>query len=92
MQPSNKLTSLRKKVENVDKKIIKLLIERFRLTQQIQDIKRESGLPLLQKKREQTLLKSHLLLAKQHSLDRSLVKEIFSLVFSYAKKTGIIKR
>lgn len=86
------LSLLRKKVETIDKKIIALLIARFRTTHKIQNLKREFGIKINQEKRERDLLKKYLSHPKGKGLPQKLLAKLFSLIFSYAKKTGIIKR
>lgn len=86
------LQILRGKIEEVDSDIIQLLAERFKTTKQIQNLKIDFGLPLLQKKREKYLLQKYLKLAKGKKLNLALVKGLFNLIFSYSRKTGIIKR
>lgn len=87
-----KLKILRKKVEKIDRNIIQLLANRFKTTKQIQNLKIDFGVALLQKKREKYLLQKYLKLAKEKKLNPSLTKKLFNLIFSYSKKTGIIKR
>lgn len=86
------LQILRGKIEEVDSDIIQLLAERFKTTKQIQNLKIDFGLPLLQKKREKYLLQKYLKLALAKKLNLALVKGLFNLIFSYSRKTGIIKR
>lgn len=92
MQPDKKLNNLRRRVQNTDLKIIKLLIERFRTTYEIQALKRRLAEPLTQRIREASLLKSYLWLAQKHKLPLAFVKKFFRLLFSYSKKSGIIIR
>lgn len=91
MTPS-RLHKLRKKVEAIDERIIILLIARFRTTNQIQNLKREFAIPVNQKIREQNLLKKYFKGREQGPLPRKLIEKLFRLIFSYSKKSGIIKR
>lgn len=86
------LNGLRRRVETIDDKIIKLIIVRFRTTNQIQNLKIEFGIPVSQKNREQILLKKYLKGTNRGPLPRKFVEKLFRLIFSYSKKTGIIKR
>lgn len=87
-----KLKILRKKVEKIDRSIIQLLFQRFKITKQIQVLKTDFKIPLSQKKREKYLLQKYLISAKAKKLNPILIKKLFNLIFSYSKKTGIIKR
>ena len=87
-----KLHALRKKVENIDKKIISLLSNRFLITKQIQSLKTELGEARTQKAREKMLIKRYIKSAAKLKVPKLLIKKIFPSIFSYAKKTGIIKR
>lgn len=89
---NKKLKILRKKVEKIDFHIIQLLAGRFKTTKQIQNLKIDFGVSLLQKKREKYLLKKYLKLSKEKKLNPSLTKRLFNLIFSFSKKTDIIKR
>ncbi len=89
---TQELKKMRKKVESIDIQIIRLLNERFIFTNQIQNLKRALILPILQKKREKTLLNKYKSIAKKYHLPEKLITHLFRSIFSYAKKTGIIKR
>lgn len=89
---SQELKKMRAKVESIDIQIIQLLRERFIFTNQIQNLKRVLFLALQQKKREKTLLKKYRALGKKYRLSEELLEKLFRSIFSYAKKTGIMKR
>lgn len=91
MSPKS-LSKLRRFVETIDKKIISLLIARFRTTNQIQNLKREFGIKILQEKRERSLLKKYLNGTNPQKLPRELLKKLFGLIFSYSRKSDILKR
>lgn len=86
------LTLLREKIEKIDREIIKFLGKRFKLTREIQNLKRAQSIPIDQKKREKTLLNKYFRLAKTKSVPILLIRRIFLAVFHFSKKTGIISR
>ncbi|MBI4995204.1 chorismate mutase [Candidatus Peregrinibacteria bacterium] len=86
------LKILRKKIEKIDRCIIQLLSERFKTTKQIQNLKIDLCIPLLQKKREKTLFKKYQAYANAKKLNKTLIKKLFNLIFRYSRKTDIIKR
>lgn len=87
-----KLHLLRKHIEKIDCDIIKLLNQRFITTNKIQLLKRQLGIKTKQNPREISLIKKYLNLAKRTAIPLQLIKQVFPLIFSYSKKTGIIKR
>lgn len=89
---TRELKKMRTRVELLDIQIINLLHERFIFTNQIQTLKRVLFVALHQKKRERTLLKKYGVLAKRYKLPKTLIKKLFQSIFSYSKKSGIIKR
>lgn len=91
MLPPQKLTILRQEVEKIDQMLITQLIKRFQKTAKIQQLKKQLGLPLTQKKREQSLLQKHFSRARKGKLPDSLIKRLFNLIFSYSKKSDIMK-
>lgn len=91
MSQSVALKRLRKQIEKIDKNILSLLAKRFGITKAIQNLKRGYNIAIFQKSREKRLLKLHLIQSKHLGLSSRFVKKLFSLIFSYSKKTGIIK-
>lgn len=89
------LQKLRKRVDVLDEKLIKVFIERFHTTQHIQKLKKSLGMGLYQKKREEEHLARLLSINKKRKkddmLDAVFIKKLFQLVFKFSKKTGIIK-
>lgn len=51
------LTQLRKRIDRVDRKILRLLNERALVARQIGDLKRRQGLPIFNGKREAAVLR-----------------------------------
>lgn len=88
----NRLRQLRSRVEMLDTELILLLKKRFALTSMIQKTKKSLQIPLTQLKREKKLLSAYVRLGKKEGLNPLLIKKLFILLFSYAKKTGIMKR
>lgn len=87
----NQIAVLRKKIDEIDKDILILLGERFRTTSKIQYVKRALHLAIAQNKRERGLLSRYRLFAKKYNLPPLFIKKLFQTIFSYAKKTDIIK-
>ena len=54
----NDLDNLRKKIDEIDDNIVKLLLERFAVVKNIADYKKEHGIEIFQKNRETEILKN----------------------------------
>jgi len=89
--PLQKIKKLRREVEVIDGGILRLITLRFKTTHDIQVIKKKLGIPLLQKKREKALLRKYSMLANRYRLPIVLIKKLYQTIFSYSKKTGIMK-
>lgn len=75
-----KLQEFRKKIDKIDQKLLKILAERFKVTQKIGQYKKRYSLPLRDKERERQLLKNLDNLAKKLKLNQKLVREIFQAI------------
>jgi len=80
------LKNLRQKIDKIDQKLIKILAERFKITQKVGEYKKKYHLPALDKKREKEIFLSRKLLAKKFGLDPALVEEMFKLIIKNVKK------
>ena len=82
----NYLEKSRKKIDKIDTELVKILAKRFKITKQIRKYKKINKLPLIDRKREISILKTKIKLAKRLKLDTDLIKNIFMLIFEKAKK------
>lgn len=73
----NKIEKNRKKIDDIDLKISKLLKKRAKLTIKIGKIKKSNSLPLKDKKREEEILKK---------FETDYEKEIFKKILKESKK------
>jgi len=80
------IKKLREQIDEIDKKLLKILSERFRVTQRVGEYKKRHKLPALDKKREKEIFQKRELLAKKLNLDPLLVKQIFTLIIKNVKK------
>jgi len=58
------IKKLREQIDEIDKKLLKILSERFRVTQRVGEYKKRHKLPALDKKREKEIFQKRELLAK----------------------------
>ncbi|MCD6284257.1 chorismate mutase [bacterium] len=80
------IKKLREQIDEIDKKLLRILAERFRVTQRVGEYKKRHKLPALDKKREKEIFQKRELLAKKLNLDPLLVKQIFTLIIENVKK------
>ena len=73
----------RKKIEEIDEKIIKLLEERFSLVQQIGIIKKENKLKIVDPEREKKLIEK---ISKSSILSSTFIKNLYKLIFDQSYK------
>lgn len=81
-----KLKEFRKQLDNVDEKIIELISDRFKITNQIGHLKAEYKKKALDSGREQEILKKLAEKYKEHSLDTNMLKDIWTILMYYSKK------
>lgn len=79
----NKLNNWRKKIDKIDKKLFKLLEKRFNVSKEIGIYKKQKNLPIENKNREQSIVKSKI---NQTKLSKNFVKDFFQLIFKESKK------
>jgi len=92
MSNLKQLKQLRDKVERIDLAIIKKLGQRFKLTKEIQIVKKSLKIPLLQEERELKLLEKYTKLGESLEISKGLIVDIYKKVFSYVRKYGNINR
>ncbi|MDI6602892.1 MAG: chorismate mutase [Patescibacteria group bacterium] len=83
---TNDLQKLRREIDQIDKKLLKFLAERFKIVQKIGEYKAKYNLPVTDKKREAEILKTRRLLAKKFKVDPNLISQIFKIIFKFAGK------
>lgn len=77
---ASKLATLRKSIDNLDDALIRVLAERFRLTQQVGELKAEHQLPPSDPNREATQIARLRALAADASLDPDFAEKWFHFV------------
>ena len=81
-----KLRSLRKKIDKLDSKILRLLSKRMNVTKQIGSVKAEMGFRGTDRIRESEMKKMRSEFAKIYKLDRKFTEEVFDLVIKESKR------
>jgi chorismate mutase len=83
---NNPIEKLRKKVDIVDGKLVNLLVERFKVTEEILSIKKKNGFGAKDRVREETILEDVAKLAKEFKIDPGVVVNIFKSILKESKK------
>ena len=85
MDANNKIDEVRKKIDQIDEKIIKLILNRISFSKEIGKIKNNSSINIFDKNRENYIVKR--LFAKINGqLKKSDIEIIFSSIFNVSKK------
>lgn len=80
------LKKLRQEIDKIDKKLLKILAERFALTNEVGRYKKKHKLGVCDSQREKEMFKKRNLWAKKFNLDQNLVKEIFKLIIKTTRR------
>jgi chorismate mutase len=87
MSPINeKISELRKKVDNADEKIIHYLIERFKLTDNIHKIKRSNEIQILDENRWEVVIDKIKKICNENGFDFSIIKKLYDIIHEEANK------
>lgn len=77
------MNELRKKIDNVDRQIIKLLSERQSIVKKIAKIKKENNLPIINKEREEEVIRK----AKgMNKINPVFVENLFNLIIKESRR------
>lgn len=72
-----KIKELRLNIDEVDQKILALIIERLNLVKKIGDLKKENGIEILDGKREEQVLSKLTILASEKNIDTEIIKKVW---------------
>jgi chorismate mutase len=86
MKNKENIDILRHKIDEIDKKIINDLVERFQIVSDIAAIKKELNLPALDSTRWQVVLESKIKLGQEKGLESEFVRTIYELIHGMALK------
>lgn len=80
------LNSLRKKIDQIDTRIVELLLKRYRAVKQISSVKQQNNIPVEDKKREEQALKTLLADCGQSREERHYIRAILETIQSASKQ------
>lgn len=78
------LGELRKEIDEIDDELLQILAKRVNTVKQVGELKAAQGLPALDEKRYEELLKTIKEKAKNHSLSEDFVEKLFRTIHDYA--------
>jgi chorismate mutase len=85
MEPEDEIRELRRKIDEMDREIIRLLIKRFRAVERIGEIKKLTGSAVEDSEREREVLRN-CLGAAEGDVSEGFVKRFTDLVLEYSKE------
>lgn len=79
------LNSLRKKIDQIDTRIVELLSERYHAVKQIGSVKQQNNIPIEDKKREEQALKTLLTHYSKTQEEKRYIRAILKTIQSKSK-------
>ncbi len=80
----DELVNLRKQIDSLDDKLLKILAERISVVKKIGKFKKKDSLPLLDKRRLNKMFKSILLKATLLNLSETFVRKLFNFIHEHS--------
>lgn len=84
MTGEEKLDSLRERIDETDKALVKLFTERMGLCREVAEAKKEAGLPVENRKREEAVLEK--ISKEAGSEDAKYVRALYEKIFELSKE------
>lgn len=78
------MSDFRQRIDDIDRKIIELLSERFTVVREVGLFKRQHGIPVMQPERVRSVLENRALQAEQAGLSPELVRQLWTLFIEEA--------
>ncbi len=83
---SDELRELRRKMANIDYRIIDTIAERMDIARQIGKVKLRKGIPIEVESVEEKVMERALERANEKNIETDLVRDLFGLLLEYSKK------
>lgn len=80
----NKLQNYRAQIDSIDENLLELFAKRFKIVKEIEKYKKEQGLPVADKQRENQKLEVLMKKAEEYKLSSSFVKTVWTVIFKQA--------
>lgn len=84
----NQLINLRKKIDELDSDLLTLLFKRFQIVSEIGTYKKSQGLGVIDKKREEKIIRILTKKAKEYNISDTCIKKVWEAIIeeSYKKE------
>lgn len=76
----------RRKVDQIDEEILRLLKRRESLIKKIGKYKKSNGIKIISRYREESILRKQLNGASKYNIDPELIRGIYNLIFKHSRK------
>ncbi|MES5869037.1 chorismate mutase [Bacillus cereus group sp. RP32] len=80
----SQLNHYRKKIDEIDSELLKILSERFELVRQVGILKKNETIDIMQPNRMQEIFETRKVLGKDLGLDTTFIKPLFDLIIDYS--------
>ncbi len=80
------MKKLRSNLDEIDREILELLINRTRIVRRIATLKKQHSIPIIDKKREEEIYSNVTRIASKHDLDSFQIKSIFREILLLSKR------
>lgn len=78
------LNKLRENINEIDEQFLDLIAQRIEVVKAVGEYKKERGLPVIDRKREEELLQKLIQRGKKYSLDESIIRKVWKDFFEIA--------
>lgn len=78
------LNKLREEINKIDEQLLDLIAQRIGVVKAVGEYKKEKGLPVVDKKREEELLQKLILRGEKYSLGESIIRKVWKNFFEIA--------
>ena len=82
---SSELEQLRKKIDETDQNLLRILAERMGLVDKIGAYKRENGLPVRDEKRRAEVLSARVGAGKALGIAEDVIRKLFEIILDYSE-------
>ena len=82
----NKLLELQSKIDDINSKILNLIVQRNQIVKKIGEYKKQKNLPIYNPKREEEIHKKMRNAAERKNLNKKFVKKLFNLIIKQSRR------
>ena len=82
----NKLKELQSKIDEINSKILNLVVKRNQIVKKVKEYKKQENLPIYNPKREKEIYEKMRKAAEKKNLNKKFVRKLFSLIIKQSKK------